>query len=159
MKKQEAVRSTWVLLLLLDGVALISQFGRGEFDLLIVAFTVGALAVSVLSIWVGKPGWSVTDTVCSTIVLAAIVGLKLFPTAGLLLSLIGLTVATLPLIKAVVFEKHYENLFGWGCIFLGSVFTIADGKPLTGYWFAGIQLCILLPVIYHHWLPKVQKRA
>ncbi|MBI2617860.1 hypothetical protein HYW58_00155 [Candidatus Kaiserbacteria bacterium] len=175
--KQTIVFSTWLLLLILDTLAFKGQLGRGVFDLLILVFTAGALIAVVLSWWYGKPSkWSKNDTACSIIIAAVIIWeFGIMPnlekevmilwwsvrtsTLGLVTSLFGLTVATWPLIRATIYERHYENLTTWGLFLIGSGLTIADGKWLTGIWFAGIQLAIIIPVLYHHVLPKLGAHA
>lgn len=175
--KQALVFSTWLLLFLLDLLAFKGQLGRGVFDLLILVFATGASIALVLSKWYGKPGkWNRNDTICSVII-AVVVSWEfgIMPnleseltvlwwsiqtsTLGLVTSLFGLGVATWPLIRATIYERHYENLTTWGLFLVGSGLTIADGKLLTGIWFACIQLAIIIPVLYHHVLPKLRPRT
>ncbi len=150
--------STWVLWSVLDIIAFGSRLNNGTFDAQLFAFMFGTTVTSLFILKYGKNGWTITETACVSVVIVAITAWAVSgPFIATICSMIGLTVAMVPLLIRVL-QGEYEDLYTW-CISLGSsVFNLLDGKILTSIWFMICQATVVIVVVYHLKYPSIKSR-
>lgn len=135
--------SVWGLWLLLDVVATASELARGIFNIQLVGFTIGTAFVCLALIRRRVIEWDILwDSAAAVLVVIAIVLLLTTndPTLGLLCSLFGMTVASLPLVRSVVSGGADESLLIWCAILIGSILSIFDGNTISGVWLGLTQI-------------------
>ncbi|MCF7835882.1 MAG: hypothetical protein K9M15_02055 [Candidatus Marinimicrobia bacterium] len=143
-------KSTWLLWLTIDSVILGSRFHSGVFDAMMLAYVIGGGAVFITSLKYGKKGWTKTDTVCTVFVATAmIVWVFVNPLLVTIVALTGTAVGSMPLFLGVM-KGEYENIFVWTVCIVSSFFNLLDGQVLVSLVMAGIQICVLVPLLYHH---------
>ncbi len=137
--------SVWGLWLLLDVVATSAELARGVFNVQLVGYTIGT-AVIVLVLWRRRVlAWDPLWDGLSAIAVFMAIGLLLLtddPLFGLLFSLSGMTIASVPLVRAIVAGAD-ESPVIWGVILLGSVLSACDGNLVSGVWLGVVQVFII----------------
>lgn len=143
-------RSSWILYLALDTTILFSQLKENKFDPMMFEYLVGTLAVVLFTIKYGKKGWSKLETFCTVVVVISIIAFISFSsTVATIFSMIGITVATLPILKNVAIEKKPEDLRAWSSALMGSSLNTLDGQILTGLWFMILHSSVTISIIYN----------
>ncbi len=157
-REQAPPRSTWFLWVILDIVAFSASLGRGNFDVMLFAYTVGSLVVALFTIKYGSRGWTKTETIC-TIVVAITIGIWAIagPLIGTICAMSGFFVATFPLLKRV-WRGEYEDLRAWCILIVSTILNMMDGQILTSSCFVVLQLSVVLPVFYY-WKYLPRKKA
>lgn len=144
--------ATWGLWLLLDVVATGAEFGRGICNVQLVTYTIGTGVICAVLLWRRNTAWDrLWDNLTTAFVVLSIVAwLLASPTLGLIISLVGMTVATLPLLRAIT-DGADEPTNAWFVAVLGSVLGYLDGNALSGIWLGLLQALILcLVLVFTH---------
>lgn len=136
--------SSWLLWLVLDVVAVVSEFSRGVFNIQLVMYTAGTIIICACLLRRPVITWDKTwDTVATVMVLGAIILLLSTdePLFGLVISLSGMSVAAIPLIVAV-WKGMEEPVDAWIIAAVGSALSFLDGNLLSGAWIGILQAMI-----------------
>ncbi len=157
-REQTPSRSTWFLWFALDIVAFGASLGRGNFDVMLLIYTVGSLIVALFTIKYGSRGWTKSETIC-TIVVVITIGIWAIagPLIGTICALSGFFVATFPLLKRV-WRGEYEDLRAWCILIVSTILNMMGGQILTSSCFIVLQLSVVLPVFYY-WKYLPRKKA
>jgi hypothetical protein len=143
--------STWTLWLLLDIAATYAEFSKGVFNIQLVMYTIGTAVVCVALLPRLNKAWDAWwDSITALFVLASIAALLLTtnPLHGLIVSLTGMSVATLPLLRAVA-KGADEPVDAWVVCAIGSIFTYLDGHVLSSIWLGSTQLLIIGCILHY----------
>ena len=138
--------SVWTLWLLLDVVATAAEFAHGRCNIQLIGYTIGTGAVCVALLRRRVIAWDrVWDNGAAILVLLAIGMLYVTenPDLGLLISLFGMTVASVPLVRSIIAGDADESPIIWGVIFVGSVLSVCDGNTISGIWLGLTQIVII----------------
>ncbi|NQV93063.1 hypothetical protein HQ403_01020 [Candidatus Kaiserbacteria bacterium] len=157
--KQPVMRSAWIIILTLDTVAFISDaLYRGAFSVLVAVFIVGAILICLISISKGRFEWTTTDKICSIMATIAIVGMFIFPQAGLWISVFGLLCGVWPMCVGLYRKTHSETMWTWSLIFTSNIFAWFEGQHDVAIGFGTIQaLVIVLELRRRFTVPKIQQ--
>lgn len=141
--------SAWSLWLLLDVVAVSAEFKAGNFNVQLIVYTLGTIAVCISLLRRSNLSWDkVWDNITALSVLAAIFLWKYTndPMYGLVLSLVGMTIAAIPMVISII-NGAKEAVDIWMVIFIGSVISYFDGNKISGVWIALLQISIVFLII------------
>jgi hypothetical protein len=141
---------TWGLWCVLDVIATGAEFARGVFNTQLVTYTIGTVVVCAFLLARRNLAWNkVWDTATAFAVAASAVVWAATddPFLGLVLSLTGMTIASIPLILATM-NGADEPWDAWALIFLGSVFTYLEGHHFSATWVGSLQLIVLGTILY-----------
>ncbi len=146
--------TTWLLWFLLDVIATIASIKQGYFNLQLIAYTIGTSFICFVLLKRKNICWDkLWDSLTTVVVfLAGIVFIfaenKFW---ALICSLVGMTIAALPLIRDLMREEKQpwmEPWDSWFIIMVGSIFSYLDGNIISGIWLGFLQLLILIIIIY-----------
>ncbi len=141
--------SVWGLWLLLDAVATGAELEKGVLNLQLVTYTVGTLVVCICLLWRLNRSWDKWwDSITAAFVLVSIVAWMTAtdPAWGLCFALSGMTIASIPLVRAI-WNGTDEPADAWILILLGSGVNLLDGKILSSLWLGGLQLVIVVLIL------------
>lgn len=140
--------SSWMLWLLLDIAATYADLKRGIFNIQLVGYTIGTAFVCLTLLWNPKWMWDkLWDNLTSIAVILAIVVATIFGNTiyGLLVSLVGMTIATIPLLIALSSgSKEKEDVWWLGLI--TSFTSFLEGNIITSVWVGTITLVIIYTI-------------
>lgn len=141
--------AAWGLWLVLDVVATGAEIARGVFNIQLLCYTVGTLVVCAALLRHPNKSW---DKLWDTAT-AAIVGLSIVAwmatgegLAGLIFSLLGMTIAAGPLVRAIL-KGADEPLLPWVLVAMGSFFNLLDGHVLSSVWLGVLQFAIIMLIM------------
>lgn len=152
--------STWVSWGLMDVAILAGMVTAGEIAWQMVAYVIGVSLVIGASLYkCATIGWTHLDSGCLTIVTVAI-GLWVVtgdPNIAIILSLVAVTVGTVPMVVNIWKDPVREAIFPWLLFLAGGIFGVLAiptwniAAALTPVWFLVLQVAIVL-LIARKWL-------
>ncbi len=141
--------STWGLWLLLDIVAMCADLARGIFNIQLVTYTIGTFIVCMILLKRRNITWDKRWDNITTAFVVLSIALWFFmdnATLGLLVSLMGMTVATFPLFRAIM-NGGDEPGDAWAVAVIGSALSYLNGNILSGAWLGIVQAVILCLIL------------
>jgi len=157
-------KATWLVWALGDIIILVGMLAKSTTSGLIIAATLGAITVFLLSLKYGEPGWNRRDKVCITLSLIAIALWVYFGESniGIALSLVALAIAAWPTYVSAWENPANEDRRAWIAFNASSMLSVlaipqlvfADAAPPIVFAAVDAPMLFLLFV-----RPHLQKRA
>jgi hypothetical protein len=123
----QPAKASWVIWAVLDTITLIGMFAKDSVNGQIIGAVIGVWIVVVLALRYGTPGWTVLDKICLAIA-AISIGLLILspdPVLGLVCSLIGIFVGSIPTFRSVYDDPSRENKSAWVLFWLSCLAALA----------------------------------
>lgn len=147
-------KASWIIWAALDIMALVGMMSEGTVNGHIVGAVCGASTVALLALRYGKPGWETVDIVC---LIGGIVGIALWvafdnPTIGLVASMSGMLIGSIPSYTGAWNDPGRENKIAWTLFWVSCVlaiiaiprWTFADAaQPLTFFAIESVMIYII----------------
>lgn len=137
--------SSWLLWLALDAVLLLAAAGKGWLSIQVLTYTVGTALMCLAIYKSGVVSWSKSDSYTATCVALSLAAWFLVAdkTVAQVIALIGITVATWPLIGAILAREADESWRAWSFFVAGSAAAYLDGEQLSGGWCGALQVILI----------------
>lgn len=155
-EEKKPSKATWLIWLVLDFLLLGSMYSKDSVNLQIVACTIGASVVWLLSLKYGVKGWTLIDTLCVIGAAIGIVGWIVFSANWAIVSCsISAIIGAIPTLNSVFDDYRRESKLAWIMGLLAGVLTtlsirMGDGDFIAyftqpvAYLFISIVICFLL---------------
>lgn len=151
-KEARPRKATWLVWAAGDIIVLSGMIASGTISGQMVAASLGATSVFLLSMKYGEPGWTTRDKVCIVISSAALILWQVVgeSNVGIGLSLVALAVAAWPTYVSAWEDHRNEDRKAWFWFNLSSVFALAaiPGWAFADYAPAVAFFLIDSPMIY-----------
>lgn len=153
-KETKPVRVSWIIWAILDIITLLGMYYEHAVNGQMLGAVIGSIAVTILSLKYGVPGWTKMDKFCLA---GAIIGIALWqtfdnPKLGIIASCIAGFIGSVPTFASAWEDSSRENKFAWGVFWISCIFaviaipkrTLADAAaPLTFLAIESIMMFIL----------------
>lgn len=156
-RQAQPVMATWLIWATLDTVTFLGMYAKGALNAQIIAVIGGAWCIALLSLKLGRPGWTRVDKLC---LFGAAIAVALWAASGdaalaLVTSLTATFLGAIPTFVSAWQDPRRENKVAWtigtaaciGAMFAVPRWTIADAaQPIT---FFLIQI-VMVYILYVH---------
>ncbi|MBM3272552.1 hypothetical protein FJY94_04740 [Candidatus Kaiserbacteria bacterium] len=137
--------SSWLLWLALDAMLLLAAAGKGLLSIQMLTYTVGTALMCLVIYSRGVVTWTKNDSYTALCVALSLATWFLVAdkTVAQVIALAGITVATWPLVSAIVARDADESWFAWSFFVAGSAAAYLDGEQLSGAWCGALQVVLI----------------
>lgn len=142
--------STWIAWGIMDVAILVGMILAGEIAWQVVAYVVGVAVVFTASAWKGASvGWTLLDLGCLAVVALAVIFYLLSkkPAVLIIISLIGMTIGTIPTIVSMWNDPMREPLLPWLLFMAGGICGMLAVKEWRSIALASPTCFLVLQVL------------
>lgn len=118
-------KATWIVWTAVDAIMFTAMLAQGELALQMLAYTIGAGSVMVYALWKGEQGWTREDvTVLAGSALAMVLWFVVDANTAIAVSLIAISIGTIPTWKAAWRNPRNEPFVPWLMFWIGGLFGL-----------------------------------